>query len=341
MLFPFKVWYCPAREFPSLGESAPGVFPALEIRPAGISGGKLPHAARHRERFFRAPPEHAQYAPPAKGTFMGTTQNTSGPEKPAHQPLPPERAVHGAEWERIHGGYFSNPTVAATLTKLIQATAERAQPQAIVDLGGGTGFLLHELARRGLAANARLINLDASAAQLGQGKDPRVKHIKTSLTSLRRAQFAQPGETALFVMRSVLHHFGQDGLLPILKRLRRVMQPGESFIHQTTCFEEAAAAKCLNKLYELMGTDKWFPMRTALCMALMESGWRVEATTPAPPLPLNSLDLARCYNLAPAKLTQIQKTLCADCGECANVFVSSRRGFTAFLPFTIFTCIAV
>lgn len=272
---------------------------------------------------------------------MATTQNTPGPETPAHQALAPERAVHGAEWERIHGGYFSSPTVAATLTKLIQTTAERVQPQAIVDFGGGTGYLLHELARRGLAANARLINLDASAAQLGQGKDPRVKRIKTSLTSLRRAQFVQPDETALFIMRSVLHHFGRDGLLPILKKLRRVMQPGESFIHQTVCFEEASAAQCLNKLYDLMGTDKWFPMRTALCMALMESGWQVEATTPAPPLPLSSLDLARCYNLAPAKLTQIQKTLCSDCGECANVFVSSRRGFTAFLPFTIFTCIAV
>ena len=252
-----------------------------------------------------------------------------------------ERAVHGAEWDRIHGGYFASHTVAEPLTKTIQRAAERAKPHAIVDLGGGTGFLLHELARRGLAVNARLINLDASAEQLGQGCDPRVKRIEVSLADLRRVQFAKKDETALFVMRSVLHYFGCDGLVPILKKLRRVMQPGEWFIHQTACFEDAAAAKCLNSLYKLIGSDKWFPMRTALCMVLLEAGWRVEATAPAPPLPLSSLDLARCYNLAPVKLTQIQKTLCANNGECSRVFERTRRGFTAYLPYTIFTCVAV
>ncbi len=272
---------------------------------------------------------------------MGTTPNTTAPDAPEHEVSPPERAVHGAEWDRIHGGYFANPAMAAPLTTLICAAAKRNPPQVIVDLGGGTGFLLHELARRGLAESARLVNLDASAEQLGQGKDPRVKRIKTSLTTLRRAQFAKQDEAVLFIMRSVLHHFGRDGLLPILKRLRHVMQPGERFIHQTTCFEDAAAAQCLNKLYALMGTGKWFPMRTALCMALMETGWQVEATAPASPLPLNSRDLARCYNLAPAKLSQIQKTLGAECGECSPVFVRAARGFTAYLPFTIFTCVAV
>jgi len=186
-----------------------------------------------------------------------------------------------------------------------------------------------------------LINLDASAEQLDQGSDPRVKRIEASLSELRRAQFAKKDETALFIMRSVLHYFGSDGLVPILKKLRRVMQPGEYFLHQTACFEEVAAAKCLNKLYELMGTDKWYPMRTALCMALTEAGWQVEAAMPAPPLPLGSLDLARRYNLAPATLTQIQKTLCSDCGECARVFEGTRRGFTAYLPYMIFTCVAV
>ena len=279
---------------------------------------------------------------------MGTTPTTTAapdtpdtPETAAHHERLRERAVHGAEWDRIHGGYFASPSVAATLTKLISVTAARAKPHAIVDLGGGTGFLLHELARRGLAENARLINLDASSEQLDQGHDPRVKRIETSLTNLRRAQFAKKDESALFIMRSVLHYFGQDGLVPILKKLRRIMQPGEYFIHQTACFEEAAAAKCLNSLYAQMGTDKWYPMRTALCMALMESGWQIDATAPAPHLPLGSLDLARRYNLAPAKLTQIQKTLCTESGECANVFVSSRRGFTAYLPYTIFTCVAV
>ena len=330
--------------FPSLGKTIPFTFQALENWSAGIPRGKLPQVACRREPFFRARREGARYAPCAKGNFVGTTLKQNELKTPAtasrHERLR-EHAVHGAEWNRIHSGYFSSPAAAAKLTRLISTTARRAKPQAIVDLGGGTGFLLHELARCGLAVNARLINLDASAEQLGQGHDPRVKYIEVSLTDLRRAQFAKQDETALFIMRSVLHYFGCDGLVPILKKLRRMMQPGEYFIHQTACFEDAAAAKCLNTLYKLIGSDKWYPMRSALCMALLEAGWQVEATTLAPPLPLSSLDLARSYNLAPTRLTQIQKTLCADRGECANVFVRVPRGFTAYLPYTIFTCVAV
>ena len=270
---------------------------------------------------------------------MSATQTATDPA--AHDERLRERAIHGAEWDRIHGGYFASHAVAEPLTKTIQRAAERAKPQAIVDLGGGTGFLLHELARHGLATSARLINLDASSEQLDQNHDPRIKHIEASLTDLRRAQFAKKDETALFIMRSVLHYFGKDGFAPVLKKLRRIMQPGERFIHQTACFEDAAAGKCLNGLYELMGTGKWYPMVSTLCMALTEVGWQVEATAPAPPLPLGSLDLARRYNLAPAKLTQIQKTLCSDHGECARVFERTPSGFTAYLPYTIFTCVAV
>jgi len=270
---------------------------------------------------------------------MSETQTSN--DHAAHGERLRERAIHGAEWDRIHNGYFASHAVAEPLTKAIQVAAERAKPHAIVDLGGGTGFMLHELARHGLAANARLINLDASAEQLDHGNDPRVKRIEASLSELRRAQFAKKDETALFIMRSVLHYFGSDGLVPILKKLRRLMQPGEYFIHQTACFEDGAAAKCLNKLYELMGTDKWYPMSSSLCMALMESGWQVMATVPAPPLPLGSLDLSRRYNLSPAKLSQIHKTLSAECGECTKVFESTRRGFIAYLPYNIFTCVAV
>ena len=270
---------------------------------------------------------------------MSATQTTT--DLAAHGERLRERSIHGAEWDRIHGGYFASHAVAEPLTKAIQSAAVSAKPRVIVDLGGGTGFMLHELARHGLAVNARLINLDASTEQLGHGHDPRIKRVEASLTELRRAQFAKKDETVLFIMRSVLHYFGKNGCIPTLKKLRRLMQPGERFIHQTACFEDAAAAKCLTELYVLMGTEKWYPMISGLCMALTEAGWQVEATAPAPPLPMSSLDLARRYNLAPAKLMQIQKTLSTDCGECTRVFERTPRGFVAYLPYTIFTCVAV
>lgn len=252
-----------------------------------------------------------------------------------------ECAVHGAEWDRVHGGYFSNAAIAAPLAKLIRATAERIKPHVIADLGGGTGFLLHELARCGLATHARLVNFDSDDEQLSQRHDPRVIRVRGTLTDLRRRQLVKKEESALFVMRSVLHFFGREGLTPLLRKLRRVMNPGEYFIHQTACFEDARAATCLNRLHELIDTDKWYPLRAGLCMTLMEAGWQVEAMIAAPPLPLDSLGLARRYGLSSAQLKQIHATLRQECGECAKVFEATPRGFTAFLPYTIFTCVAV
>lgn len=275
---------------------------------------------------------------------MNKHNNTSAlvaQEAAALQEYSRECAVHGAEWDRVHGGYFSNPTLVTPLAKLICATAERAKPQVIADLGGGTGFLLHELARRGLATQARLVNFDYSAEQLSQRHDPRVSRIQGTLTSLRRRQLAEKEEAVLFVMRSVLHFFGRESLTPILQKLRRLMQPGEYFIHQTACFEDAREAACLNRLHALMNTDKWFPLRAGLCMALVEAGWQVEAMTAAPALPLDSLGLARRYALSAARLKQIHATLTKECGECPKVFETTPRGFTAFLPYTIFTCVAV
>lgn len=252
-----------------------------------------------------------------------------------------ECAIHGSEWDRVHGGYFSNPAVAEPLARQIRATADRVKPHAIVDLGGGTGYLLHELASRGLATYARLVNLDASAEQLGQGRDPRVTRVQGSLAEVTRGQFAKEADRALFTMRSVLHYFGCAGLAPMLQKLRSIMQPGEIFIHQTACFENARAAKCINRLYELMDTDKWYPMRAGLCMSLMELGWRVEATAAAAPLPMGSLDLARRYSLSTARLAKIHEELSQEYGDFTGVFQTAPRGFTAYLPYTIFTCIAV
>jgi len=267
--------------------------------------------------------------------------NHTAPEAATPHKLNRECAVHGAEWDRVHGGYFSNTTIAEPLAKLIHAAADRIKPQVIADLGGGTGFLLHELARRGLATHTRLVNFDSSDEQLSQRHDPRVNRVQGSLMGLRRRQLAKKEEVTLFVMRSVLHFFGHDGLTPMLQKLRSVMHPGEYFIHQSACFEDARAAACLNRLHELMSTDKWYPLRAGLCMALVEAGWRVEAMTAAAPLPLDSLGLARRYGLSNARLAQIHTALRQECGECTKIFEVTPRGFTAFLPYTIFTCVAV
>jgi hypothetical protein len=61
------------------------------------------------------------------------------------------------------------------------------------------------------------------------------------------------------MMRSVLHYFGKDGLRPVLRHLRAQAKPGEYFIHQTASFERVRDANCLNNLYAMMRTQKWYP----------------------------------------------------------------------------------
>ena len=79
-------------------------------------------------------------------------------------PLGAEQVVHGASWGRVHGGYFSDPAVARPLVAAAREVWAAAQPEVIVDLGGGTGFLLSQLREAGVGGDAALVNLDCSEA---------------------------------------------------------------------------------------------------------------------------------------------------------------------------------
>jgi len=252
-----------------------------------------------------------------------------------------ERGVHGPAWNGLHGGYFSDPAAVEPLLAAIRAAAMQPPPDVVVDLGGGTGFLLAELARRGLAPDSRLINVDVFAAQLQAAAHPRLVNVCAALTDVRRGALATEHLRFLFMMRSVLHYFGQAGLPPALQHLRAQMQPGEYFVHQSACFAEPHAATVINRLYARMATGKWYPTRARLQDLLAAAGWRVAATTAAPALPLDSAALAGRYRLTPAQLAHIQAVLHAAYGELPGVFENTPAGFRAWLPYTVFTCVAV
>ena len=251
-----------------------------------------------------------------------------------------ERQVHGPAWNGWHAGYFSNPAAAVPLLAAIRAAATQPPPDVVVDLGGGTGFLLAELARRGVAPDSRLINVDASAAQLQAATHPRLVNVCAALTDVRRGALAAEHLRFLLGMRSVLHYFGQAGLPPALQHLRAQMQPGEYFVHQSACFADPQAATVINRLYALMATGKWYPTRAHLQDLLAAAGWRVTATAAAPALPLDSAALAGRYRLTSAQLADIQAVLHAAYGERPGVFEHTPAGFRAWLPYTIFTCVA-
>ena len=256
-------------------------------------------------------------------------------------PVGKEANIQGKEWDSLHDGYFSDPSVAALLISRIQDAVAASKPEVIVDLGGGTGFLLRELIRNHIDSEIRLVNLDISPKQLEQVSDRQIHTVQRSLTDFQRADAGDPGKRHLFIMRSVLHYYGREGLAPILQHLRGQMRNGELFVHQTACSDQQADVDCMNLLYEGMETGKWYPMAGQLVQALEKSGWTVNSISPAPPLVVTSHDLGRRYGVSPDHLGSIRSEILQRFGEQHGVFETTPDGFRAFLHYKLFTCVAV
>jgi hypothetical protein len=252
-----------------------------------------------------------------------------------------EIGVHGAKWERLHGGYFSDSDVVSCLVKEIRKSIEVSNPDIIVDLAGGTGYVLRELIRSNIDPRVRLVNIDLSGRQLYRTKDPRITTLRKSISNFRRDDIRPGAERLLFVMRSAFHYFGRERLLPLLGHLRSQMRNGEMFVHQTASFAFRKDVFCMNMLYELMGTAKWFPTVREMRKLLRNEGWSIAHVSRAPKLLLTSEELAGRYNLSGETVKQISEDLFRRNGEIENVFAKSPDGFRACLHYYIYRCVAV
>lgn len=248
-----------------------------------------------------------------------------------------EKNVHGTAWHTVHDGYFADAAVASPLVKTIRQVAAVAQPDAIIDLGGGTGFLLGRVLAEGLERETSLINLDDSSMQLRAARSRRITCLQGSVEAFSRRDAGLHRTRCLFVMRSVLHYFGQRGLGRVLRRLRAQARPGEFFVHQTASFRRTRDAACLNDLYATMRTPKWYPTVAALSTALRAAGWNVLAISPAPPLRLTSEDLAGRYQLAATEIRRIRER-CAAARPPPDVFHTTPTGFIAHLHYWTYLC---
>jgi len=228
-----------------------------------------------------------------------------------------EAQVHGARWEGLHHRYFSDSKVAEPLTAAILEAVDASRPDVVADLGGGTGFILKELLRRNPLEGVRLVDVDASVTRRDLGAE---------------------GQCLLLVARSLLHYFGRAGLQPLLRHLRGQLQVGEAFVHQSACFADEGDAACLNRVYGMMGTEKRYFTIDELEAALEEAGFALREIGPAPPLRLDSVDLAERYGLRGEEVASIREEVGREFGERAGVFVETRKGFTAWLHYSIFTC---
>jgi hypothetical protein len=254
--------------------------------------------------------------------------------------LGPEQAIHGSSWGQMHGGYFSDPEVARPLVAAVRGVWAEARPDRIVDLGGGTGYLLAQLRATGVAGDCMTV-VDESAPQLAEAEKAGLACVRGSVNSFRRAEVAPPGVRILWLMRSVLHYAGESGLDPLLRHLRAQAEPGEAWVHQTACFERAEDAACLNALYRRMQTAKWYPTVADLQVRLASAGWRTEAVRPAPPLHLDSGELGRRYDLDAADLASIRTEMGREFGGPNPVFRDWPDGFRAELRYAVFSCRAI
>ena len=193
-----------------------------------------------------------------------------------------EIGVHGSQWERLHGGYFSDSDVVSCLVKEIRKSIDVLNPDVIVDLAGGTGYVLRELIRSNIDPYIRLVNIDLSRRQLHRTNEPRISTVRKSISNFRRDDICPDAERFLFIMRSAFHYFGKERLAPLLSNLRSQMRKGEMFVHQTASFAFGKDVFCMNMLYKEMGTAKWFPTVREMRRLLRDEGWSIVRVSRAP-----------------------------------------------------------
>jgi hypothetical protein len=252
-----------------------------------------------------------------------------------------EIGVHGSRWEKLHGGYFSDSSVVSCLVKEIRKSIEILNPDVIVDLAGGTGYVLRELIRSNIDSRTRLVNIDLSRRQLYRNNDPRICTVRKSISNFRRDEICPEAKRFLFIMRSAFHYFGRERLAPLLRHLRSQVKKGEMFVHQTASFAFRKDVSCINMLYQNMGTGKWFPTVREMRKLLRDEGWSTVYVSRAPKLLLTSKDLAERYNLSRETIKEISENIFRRNGEIENVFVQIPGGFHACLHYYIYRCVAV
>jgi hypothetical protein len=252
-----------------------------------------------------------------------------------------EHTSQGAQWGAVHHGYFGREDVAAPLVDAVFAAFDGTPPAVLADLGGGTGFLLGQVLQRDPSPPFRLVNVDLSADQLAECHGTCIEPLQVSASKVLRAELGVSDGRLLLMMRSVLHYFGHEGALRLLRHLRGQMEEGEAFVHQTACFWLAPHRRCINLLYQRMATGKYYPLVGELEFLLNKAGFEVLSAVAAPSLILDSPSLATRYDLTDELVQAIRDELLEDFGALPHVFQPEPVGFTAWLHYHIFTCRAV
>jgi len=249
-----------------------------------------------------------------------------------------ESHVHGKSWEKQGLGYFSDAQIAKDYVAAIMRVAGSFKPSAIADLGGGTGFIFEQLIKAGIDKKIELVVIDESEPQLAVCKHPRITPIKGSFQSFKRSDIIDERGRLMLISRSVLQYAGFSGQKPWLAHVRSQMEPGEWFVHQPGCTEDAEASKALNRLFEQMGVDKWVPHKDALVQLLVETGFEITEDFPMPSVGMVSDELVYRYGFPADDLVPIEEELRRTCSDRPDMLTITPTGFIFNFPYRVFLC---
>lgn len=228
--------------------------------------------------------------------------------------------------------------MAQPLVRKASSLAVGSCTERIIDLGGGNGYVLGQLKASGIATGVKLINLESSEPQLQAATRAGIDCIRGSVDAFQRGSLGPEDERYLYIMRSVLHYFGKQGLQPVTSHIRHQTRPEEFWIHQTASFQNSADADCLNELYRMMQTSKWYPTVDTMKDCLANEGWNVLDVLPCEPLPLTSASLAVRYSLGVSEVADIRRQLAGNVQVPDNVMRFTDNGFCAYLHYWIYVC---
>jgi len=250
-----------------------------------------------------------------------------------------ETGVQGSRWNTVHEGYFGDPAVAQPLVDAICRAMQEHAPTVLADLGGGTGFLLHRVLAQGTCEGIRVEDVDISTRQITEDNDPHVVDLTRSAADVTRTELCPHEDDRLMLtLRSLLHYFGHEGSRALLRHLREQTKRGEVFVHQSACFEDPVGAACLDRIYAMMKSEKWYTTVDDMEKVLKEEGWAVTNIEPAPPIHLTSADLADRYHLSDADVAAIRDDVTSRYNAVPGVFDQTEDGFSSWLHYRIFTC---
>jgi len=148
-----------------------------------------------------------------------------------------EIGVHGNQWDSMHEGYFADSVIARPLIKTITQYLSGSNTDIIVDLRGGTGYILLELIAKGLTVNMILVNLDCSATQPdAMEKRERCPAPPLKLSSVELGQrYGLDSQTLTKISGRMMEEFGE---------IENVFQQGPdgfvAHLHYRICVTKAA-----------------------------------------------------------------------------------------------------